>query len=102
MKDTFSHEYDFGSTTYLDGQVLVVREGYLGKNNIHILARNNPYIFECDDCGNNASGMCLECEGFVCDECLERHGCGEEGVNRIGIYFICNPRVVIGSLQAIF
>jgi hypothetical protein len=80
VKDTFSHEYDFGSTTHLDGQVLAVREGNLGKNNIHILARNNPYIFECDDCGNNASGMCLECEGFVCGECLERHDCGEEMV----------------------
>jgi hypothetical protein len=44
------------------------------------LARNNPYIFECDDCGKNASGMCLECEGFVCDECFERHGYGEEMV----------------------
>ena len=23
LKDTFYHEYDFGSTTYLDGQVLI-------------------------------------------------------------------------------
>ncbi len=45
VKDTFSHEYDFGSTTYLEGQVLAVREGYLGKNKIRILARNNPYIY---------------------------------------------------------
>jgi hypothetical protein len=78
VKDSFSHEYDFGSTTHLKVHVLAVREGYLGKNNIHILARNNPYIFECDDCGKRASGMCLECEGFICDECLEGHECGEE------------------------
>ena len=32
VKDTFSHEYDFGSTTDLDGQLQAVREGYLGDN----------------------------------------------------------------------
>jgi hypothetical protein len=78
VKDTFSHEYDFGSTTYLEGQVLAVREGYLGKNKIRILARNNPYVFECDHCGKTATNTCLECEEFVCDRCLESHECGEE------------------------
>ena len=78
VKDTFSHEYDFGSTTYLEGQVLAVREGHLGKNKIRILARNNPYIFECDHCGKEATSTCLECEDFVCDQCLDSHECGEE------------------------
>ena len=78
VKDTFSHEYDFGSTTYLDGKVLAVREGNLGKNRIRILARNNPYIFACEECGKKALGLCLECEDFVCEECLEMHECGEE------------------------
>jgi hypothetical protein len=80
VKDTFSHEYDFGSTTYLEGQVLGVREGNLGKNNIRIMARNNPYTFKCDSCGNPAAGTCVECEEFVCDQCLESHECGEEMV----------------------
>jgi hypothetical protein len=78
VNDTFSHEYDFGSTTYLDGKVLAVREGNLGKNRIRILARNNPYIFACDDCGKESSYLCVECDGFVCEECLEMHECGEE------------------------
>ena len=78
VKDKFSHEYDFGSTTYLDGQVMAVREGNLGKNKIRILARNNPYVFECGNCRRKASGMCLECEEYVCDECLDTHECGEE------------------------
>jgi len=78
LKDTFTHEYDFGSTTYLDGQVLAVREGFLGKNRIRILARNNPYAFVCEDCGKQASSMCVECEGFICDQCQDAHECGEE------------------------
>jgi hypothetical protein len=78
VKDKFSHEYDFGSTTYLDGQVLALREGYLGKNKIRILARNNPYVYACKDCGKNATGMCSDCEEFVCDQCLDSHECGDE------------------------
>lgn len=80
VKDTFSYEYDFGSTTYLDGNVLAVREGYLGKNKIRILARNNPYDFECEHCGEKGIGICAECEEFVCDQCLDSHECGEEMV----------------------
>lgn len=80
VRDAFSYEYDFGSTTYLQGQVLAVREGNLGKNKIHILARNNPYVFACDHCGKPAAGTCCECEEFVCDQCLESHECGEEMV----------------------
>lgn len=78
VKDAFSYEYDFGSTTYLEGHVLAVREGYLGKDKIRILARNNPYVFACDHCGKEATSTCLECEDFVCDQCLDSHECGEE------------------------
>ena len=77
-KDPFYYEYDFGSTTKLDGQLLAVREGNLGSERIRILARNNPYIFACEDCGNDASGICVECERFVCDLCQDKHECGEE------------------------
>ena len=77
-KETFYHEYDFGSTTYLDGQVLAVREGFLGKDKIRILARNNPYAFACENCGKKATGLCVECEIFVCDQCQDAHECGEE------------------------
>ena len=78
VKDKFSYEYDFGSTTYLEGQVLAVREGYLGKNKIRILSRNNPYVFECDQCGKEVASTCAECEEFVCDQCLDSHECGDE------------------------
>lgn len=78
LKDTFYHEYDFGSTTYLDGQVLGVREGFLEEKKIRILARNNPYTFDCENCGKKATGLCVECEIFVCDQCQNTHDCGEE------------------------
>ena len=78
LKDTFYHEYDFGSTTYLDGQVLAIRKGVSGKNKIRILARNNPYAYTCENCGKKARGMCVECESLVCDQCQNAHECGEE------------------------
>jgi len=80
VKDTFSYEYDFGSTTYIDGQVMAVRDGSLGKDRLRIMARNNTYTFECEDCGKKASVLCTECDGYLCDACLDAHGCGEEMV----------------------
>ena len=75
--DTFDYEYDFGSTTYLTGKVLDERTGTL-TNTIQILARNNPYTFECDECGEKAEHLCIECETFICEKCSKEHECGEE------------------------
>ncbi len=77
-QDPFSYEYDFGSTTYIDGQLLAVREGSLGNDVIRILARNNPYAFACESCGKDAVGLCVECEDFVCERCQDSHECGED------------------------
>ena len=41
--DTFEYEYDFGSTTDLEGRVVGEREGALPEP-IRILARNNPPV----------------------------------------------------------
>jgi len=75
--DKFEYEYDFGTTTYLEGNVLAAREGEL-KENVRILARNNPYTFECDECGGQATDICIECDTLFCEKCLEQHECGEE------------------------
>ncbi|KON27045.1 hypothetical protein AC481_05935 [miscellaneous Crenarchaeota group archaeon SMTZ-80] len=77
VKDKFSYEYDFGSTTYLEGQVFAEREGLL-KEKVRILARNNPYIFKCESCDAKATEICMECQQFFCDQCLIEHGCSEE------------------------
>jgi hypothetical protein len=79
VKDKFEYEYDFGSTTELEGKVLGEREGFL-KDKVKILARNNPYLFECEECGKEATDLCMDCESFFCEDCLEgeEHECGEE------------------------
>lgn len=82
-KDAFSYEYDLSSTTYHEGHVQAVREGYLGKNKIRILARNNPYVFARDHCGNEATSTCLSCEECVCNQCLNSHECGEEIMHNV-------------------
>ncbi len=77
VKDKFQYEYDFGSTTYLDGQIISERQGAL-KEKVRILARNRIPEVECTDCGKQAAQFCAECEGFYCDECLADHECGDE------------------------
>ena len=76
-KDTFSYEYDFGSTTYLEGSVVSIREGYL-KEPVRILARNNLPAFSCIGCEKTAEYICLECDGLYCNRCLKSHECGDE------------------------
>ncbi|MFH1971426.1 MAG: hypothetical protein ABIJ05_03530 [Patescibacteria group bacterium] len=77
----FSHEYDFGSTTYLDLKCLDVREGEL-KEPIVIIAQNNLPDFKCKDCDKSAKKICTEClyEGdcLFCEECAEKHEHDEE------------------------
>lgn len=76
-KDTFEYEYDFGSTTYLTGQVLDERPGKL-KEGVKIMTRNNPLVYDCTNCEAKATNVCLECNDFYCETCLEKHECSEE------------------------
>lgn len=79
----FGYEYDFGTTTHLTLQVISVRPGEIGKDKIRVISRNEPYTFECAICGKNATNICSRCieetpDAFFCDDCLEKHECGEE------------------------
>jgi len=76
-KDRFEYEYDFGSTTYLEGQIFAVREGVL-KDKIRILARNSKPELECTNCDAEATDICVECWESYCKTCLVEHSCGEE------------------------
>ena len=87
-KDTFTYDYDFGSTTRLEGQVVAIREGYL-KEPVKILARNNPLEFYCEKCGKAATELCVECGIFYCDRCLPKHECGDE----MGMPVVNSPRM---------
>lgn len=77
VKDKFKYEYDFGSTTYLEGQIISEREGAL-KEKVRILARNRIPEAVCTECGKPAAQFCTECEEFYCNHCLDDHECGEE------------------------
>ncbi len=80
VNDKFAYEYDFGTTTYVEGKVIAARQGVLNEK-VKILARNNPYVFNCEECGVQATDYCTECEAFLCERCLtslEVHECGEE------------------------
>jgi hypothetical protein len=77
IRDKFEYEYDFGSTTYLEGQLYSIRDGVL-KEKIRILARNTPPEFQCETCGAQATVICMECYEVYCRACLGEHECGEE------------------------
>ena len=51
----FSHEYDFGSTTYLVLRVASEREGIVSDDDDPILARNVPPVIPCLVCGEPAN-----------------------------------------------
>lgn len=75
----FSHEYDFGSTTYLSLKVMAEREGHIQKEDdpVTILARNVPPVFLCRVCGKPATqvesgGYYNVAEEAYCDECARK------------------------------
>jgi predicted RNA-binding Zn-ribbon protein involved in translation (DUF1610 family) len=78
----FSHEYDFGSTTHLVLNVISQYPAITKGKSVRILARNEPPLYECQNCGKTATQICSECiysgNGFLCDECASEHECGEE------------------------
>lgn len=80
--DSFHHEYDFGSTTYLTLKVVGEREGPIHGRGIEVLAQNEPPLIPCEGCGREVTQVCSQCSwdgaGWLCDQCSETHGCGEE------------------------
>jgi len=77
----FSHEYDFGTTTYLTLKCIAEREGGIKK--INVLARNNLPNFLCHACKkSSAQEICSECEeeekSMFCTSCAKKHKCDEE------------------------
>lgn len=82
IKDTIHYTYDFGSSTELT--LNVFSEYSLDKNNknIEILARNKIPKIKCSECNKIATNVCCEClyedGGWLCDDCSEKHECGED------------------------
>lgn len=78
----FTHEYDMGTTTTLKLKVLSTFEARVRKDDIILLARNDPPEILCEECGQPARFVCTECIymglGWLCEKCAKKHECGEE------------------------
>ncbi|MFZ3149208.1 MAG: hypothetical protein WA137_09210 [Methanothrix sp.] len=78
----FEHTYDFGTSTELSLKVISARQGLAQGKAVRIMARNDPPDIECESCGKPAVAVCCQCidegTGFVCEDCAEKHECGED------------------------
>jgi hypothetical protein len=78
----FSHEYDFGTTTTLKGEVLAVRDGSIGPGAVRLLARNSPLVWSCFACEKSASVICPLCSdeeaAVFCATHAKAHRCSGE------------------------
>ena len=80
------HLYDYGTTSETDIHVIGSRPGKpLTKHPIYLMARNNPPEALCQECGQPADWLCIEClyeddnPGYLCDEHVEDHPHHEYG-----------------------
>ncbi|MHB1718126.1 MAG: hypothetical protein ACYCV5_12480 [Acidimicrobiales bacterium] len=98
----FSYEYDFGTTTELAGRVLALVPGSPTVSPIQVLARNEPPIRRCAECGQDATKLCALCNQemgkpcWYCDARSDRHRCSDPD----GGYFLSvlnSPRVGLCS-----
>jgi len=74
------HLYDFGTTSETDIKVVDARKGKAAsKHPIALLARNQMPKAVCQECGEPAKWLCIEClyeenkTGHLCDEHVEGH-----------------------------
>jgi len=95
----FEHDYDFGSTTQLELEVLDVFRATKPSKTVTLLAHNLSPKIKCETCGEDATQICASCFELscLCDECGTKHKCGEDMlmplVNspRVGVCGYCGP-----------
>jgi len=82
------HLYDFGTTSETDIHVIGSRQGKATtRHPIALLARNKMPVMECNECGQPAAWLCLEClyeaeefgTWFLCNEHVKGHPHDEYG-----------------------
>jgi hypothetical protein len=76
-----NHIYDFGTSS--ETTIRVMQEARsavpLSKHPITLLARNLPLQFNCQECGQPAAWMCMECQveydepGLLCEKHVKKH-----------------------------
>ena len=76
----FTYEYDYGTTTELELEILEEYEGGTKGRTANLMAKNEPPDLRCCHCGAEAVYICCECyfdgEGLMCKNCTENHECG--------------------------
>ena len=75
------HEYDFGTTTELDLEVLDVFQASKPEDTVILLAHNLMPKIKCSTCEKAATLICSVCSyDFLCfcKKCARKHECGEE------------------------
>ena len=71
----FYYDYDFGSTTRLQGKVIAWYQGVVN-NKIRLLARNNMPSLKCSTCAVKPKFICQSCNDLCCSICFKEHDCG--------------------------
>lgn len=85
--EKFQYEYDFGSTTYLELEVVDIIDVSKDFTQIEIIARNNEVINQCEACGAEAKYFHYEEDKWLCKNCID------EGNDMISEFNYCNsPR----------
>jgi hypothetical protein len=74
---SFTHEYDFGSTTELELKVVAEREGRFTES-LRLLSRNKPHEWTCHECNKpatwiNTEDMFETDNPFYCTTHMEKH-----------------------------
>ena len=91
----FAHEYDFGTTTELSIRVLDQRGGKpTTEHDIALMARNAPVRVPCEQCGEPAQLICLDCcyegveygAGYVCRNHAGFHATHDDYGGMMGMY----------------
>lgn len=81
---TFGYEYDYGSTTVLRLKVIAHHHAPSRREAVRLLARNEPPVYECTECGKPATSLCAVCQyeddAFLCEPHAADHECGEERI----------------------
>ena len=86
---TFTHDYDFGSTTRLQGRAHGMVAA--GTAKISVLARNATIVWPCDGCGVPATRVCPYCFAMACASCKAPCKCGDFG--DVALPVVDSPRM---------
>ncbi len=86
---TFTHEYDFGTTTELVLEVIGNYHRDLQRE-ITLLMRNEKPVFSCSKCKVEATIICPYCQDILCIKCGSNHECLESAEDFLP--FVNSPR----------